>query len=297
MEPQSKTSPAATAIAPVLINEANLCSFRTRLSLLEYVRQIHRRRHFIVLDARTRAFQKNRDYRLGQFWLVVSPLLDSAMYALIFGYILNTGHGVNSFLGYLVLGVSYFAFLTGFINTGAGLVQSSRNMIQSFSFPRASLVLSAGIRCMIDNIAPAIVGVIAAILFQIGEPLHWTAIMIVPIFLLMHIFGIGIMFLTARLTAILLDFRALLTIFNRLWFYGSGVFYSIDRFALPYFLSTAMTHNPAYVFLSAIRGSVLYGQLPSLATWQALVAWSVGTFVVGFVWFWRGEETYINAIR
>jgi len=219
------------------------------------------------------------------------------MYALIFGYILNTGKGVNSFLGYLVLGVSFFSFLTGFVNTGAGLIQSSKNMIQAFSFPIASVVLGAGIRCAIDNIAPAVVGVIAALLFQRNEPIHWTIIFVVPSFLLIHIFGTGLMFFTSRLTAMVLDFRALLNVFNRLWFYGSGVFYSLDRFTLPPTLSLIMRNNPAYIFLQAIRDSVLYGNAPTLETWAILTLWSMGTFCLGFIWFWRGEGSYVNAFK
>jgi len=294
---QTETKVESSNSERIRVNEYELDSFRHRPSLWGYVKELHRRRHFIQLDARTRALQKNRDYKLGQFWLVASPLLDSAMYAFIFGVILNTGDGVDSFLSYLILGVSFFAFISGFLNTGAGLLQGRANMIRSFSFPRASLVLSAGLRNTIDNIVPAIVGVSTALVFQWGTPVHFTIILAIPLFILLHIFGTGIMFCTARLTAILLDFRALISIFNRLWFYGSGVFYAIDRFSLPPIITTIMTHNPAYVFLSAIRNVVIYETIPPINTWAALGAWSFGTLTVGFIWFWRGEESYINVVR
>lgn len=55
-----------------------------------------------------------------------------------------------------------------------------------------------------------------------------------------------------------------------------------------------MMANPAYKFLTAIRECVVYDSVPSWELWAQLAAWSVGLFIIGFIFFWQAEEKYVN---
>lgn len=59
-------------------------------------------------------------------------------------------------------------------------------------------------------------------------------------------------------------------------------------------LHSAMTANPAYIFLQSVRGCVLYSEAPSVQTWSTLLAWTFGTFVAGLVYFWLAEAKYVR---
>ncbi|SES30899.1 ABC transporter permease [Corynebacterium cystitidis] len=279
----------------VLIVEASeLDPVTSRPRLPDYIKQSWDRRHFIWADARSKALKSTKNYRLWRFWLVVNPLLDVALYGFLFGFLLKTSRGVDNFVGFLVLGIIFMRMLTGLVGQGSGLIKASKGMITAFQFPRASLVLSQSIRACIDNLVPALVAIVLALLAQYHMPPSWTLMLVIPLYFLLHLFGAGLMFLAARATAVIPDLQALIRVGTQAWFFLSGVMYSVERFASDPIIYTAMSLNPAYQLLTAIRDATIYATVPTLSTWLVLCAWSFGTFAVGFIYFWRAEERYVR---
>lgn len=287
--------PELPDVKPTFIVKTNgLQSLQTRPGLAEYFRQLWDRRAFIWADARLKALRTTKDYRLWRTWLVLQPLLDVAFYAFLFGVILKTSRGIDNFVGFLILGVIFMRMIVGLMNQGTMLIRNSAAMIRTFTFPRASLALSQTLRSMLDNILPAILAVLMALAGQGFKPLSWSVLLVVPLFILIHVFGCGLTLIVARLTAVIPDSRALINFFAQAWFFLSGVMFSIDRFVNHQFLHEIMTANPAYQFLTAIRGSVLYESPPALGDFATLIAWSFGTFLVGVIYFWQAEARYVR---
>ena len=112
------------------------------------------------------------------------------------------------------------------------------------------------------------------------------------VFLLQLSFNTGVILYAARLTNALPDLRMVIGFSSRLWMYGSGVMYSIDRFVTHPQLLAAMELNPAYCVLEISRDLLLYGTVPDIKLWLTLTAWAVVTPVLGFLYFWQGEEDY-----
>ena len=289
-----------TAAAAVLndslkvIDSTGLRPLNTRPSLPSYIKALWGRRHFIVADARGRSFETQRDMVLGKLWLVLSPLLEAAMYGLLFGLLLRTSRGIENFVGFLVIGVIFFGFLQRGLTAGSGMIRESRAMIAAFPFPRAAIPVARVTRQFMDNSLPALVATIVALAFQWGKPPGWQLFLVIPLYVLIHIFALGLMLIMARVTAFAPDLRALTPVVGRAWFYVSGVFFSIERFATNPTIQDIMVANPAYQFLQSLRGVVLYQETPSSDTWLTLVAWSFGLLFVGLLYFWQAEERYIN---
>lgn len=274
------------------LDDSNLRRLNVRPSLLRYIRQLWGRRHFIAADATGKSFDSQRDMFLGKAWLVLSPLLDAGMYGLLFGLLLRTSRGIENFIGYLVIGVIFFGYMRSGLSDGTNLIKSSQSMISAFMFPRAALVLSQAARNFISGLVPALVAIVVALACQWGNPPTWRLILIIPLYLMMHVFSTGIMFIVARLCAFIPDLRALINVAARAWFFTSGVFFSIERWATVPVVQDIMVANPAYQFLQAVRGAVIYAEAPSLQTWSYLMAWTFGAFSIGLVFFWRAEERY-----
>ncbi len=266
-----------------------------RPTLVGYLASIWERRHFILTDARYRAFRTTQDYRLWRFWLVASPLLDAVMYGVIFGLLLKTSRGIDNFVGYLVLGITFFSLLTSLVNSGTNLIQFSQNLIKAFAFPKATLVFSQALRYGIDTLPAAIVGVVFAMALQIDEGMHISTLSVIAIYCLIVLFGCGVMFFVAKLTFFIPDLKVIINMGIRGWFFASGIFFSIDRFATDPMVYQILTINPAHVFLEAIRQSVLYGNWPSWPEWGQMVGWSFGSLCIGLVYFWMSEHKYAEA--
>lgn len=265
-----------------------------RPSFGEYLSKLWQRRHFIKAEARAKAFQTSRDMKLGKAWLIISPLLESALYGAMFGLLLQTNRGIENFVGFVIIGMTFFQVLSKQLNAGIDLVIKNGNLIRSFMFPRASIVFSQGLRLFYDTIPPMLVAILFALAMQWDKPLNWTIILAIPIFLLGHLFGIGMMFIVGRLTAFQPDFQMPITIVQRAWFYASGIFFAVDQMAPNEFIRQVVIHNPGFIFLKAMRDVVMYGNVPDIKAWSMMIGWGLITFAVGMIYFWRAEARYVT---
>lgn len=278
----------------IIVDGEGLSSLEARPRLRLYLSQLWQRRFYIFAEARSRAFQSTRNYRLWRMWLIVEPMLNAVVYGFLFGFLFKASHDVENFIGFLFLGLTFMKMINGMITGGPGLISSNRSMIRAFSFPRASIPISYSLRSMLDNILPAVVALIVAFGLQWGTYPRWTLILIIPIFLLLHVFGCGLVMIFARLSAEVPDVRPLIGVLAQALFFLSGVMYSVERFADVPVVYDIMSNNPCYIFLTAVRDVSIYGSLPSADTWIHLLSWSIGTFVFGFIYFWRAEEKYVR---
>lgn len=276
----------------VLLEDGRLHQLVARPSLGTYLQQTWSRRHFIFAQARTSAFSSGRDRYLGSLWVILDPIFQVSVYALIFGVIMKTDRGMDNFIGFLTLGVVFFRVATSGLSIGSGLINSSRGIITSFKFPRISVVLSSQLKEFLDNILPVILAIIIAVLFQMEEPIHPTILLVIPLLLLLELFNFGVACIVARATAFVPDLKSFVSVLKRGLFFISGVFFSISRFETHPTISAIVEANPIYVFLMAVRTCVLDGQVPPLQIWGYLLLWSAGLAIVGLVYFWQAEERY-----
>ena len=100
------------------------------------------RRHFIVAYATARNVSMYTEARLGQLWQVLTPLLNSAVYYLIFGILFKANRGIANYTAYLVTGVFIFAFTERSIVVGSTVMRANMTLIRALHFPRACLPLA-----------------------------------------------------------------------------------------------------------------------------------------------------------
>lgn len=279
---------------PTYFNRADFFSLRSRPTFKVYLTQLWERRHFIRAEARSTAFKNSKEMLLGRAWLVLQPILDICIYAFIFGVILRTSRNIDNFLGYLTIGVIFFALISKPLNSATTLIKSAKGMISSFAFPKAALAFSLIYRQMIDGLIPALVALALAFAFQWPKYPTLTLLLIVPLYFLLHIFVLGGVLIIARLTAFIPDLKALVAVLTRGLFFTSGIFFSIERFDGSPVVQTIMELNPAFVFLQVARRVSIYQSVPSLSEIGYLLVWSMGLLALGLVYFWSAEEKYIN---
>ncbi len=268
-----------------------------RPKLRDYVSQLWDRRHFIMADSRAKAFGTTRGTVLGRVWLILNPFLDAAVYWVIFGLLLGTSRGVENFIGYLVVGVNFFPMLQKGLSAGGSIIPGSKNVMRAFSFPRASVVFSWGIRNLLDFLPTYLATLVFLVVVPQADGTHilpsLSWILSVPALLLGWLFGLGLAFLTASLTARAPDLKFIWPLIGRFWFYGSGVFFNIERIQDSHSeVYQIFTANPGHEFLWVLREILVYNRVPSPGHWAYLAAWALGMMILGFVVFWSHEESY-----
>jgi teichoic acid transport system permease protein len=232
----------------------------------------------------------NSKNRLGRWWIVLMPTLQAAVYGLIFGVLLG-GSRPENFIPYLFTGVFLFSFLQGSFASGATSVTGNIGLVRSLSFPRILLPTNAVIQ-QIFSLVPQ-VGLLIATLLLFQQQITWNWLFLIPILILMVLFGFGLATISARLTVHVQDLNKLIPFITRIVFYVSGIFFSMDKVLGAYPVALQIANlNPVYVYISLARGAVVEGYSMDANMWFAAVAWALSMFTVGIWFFWKAEERY-----
>ncbi|HUZ27364.1 MAG TPA: ABC transporter permease [Streptosporangiaceae bacterium] len=303
-----------------------------RPPVLTYLRQLWNRWSFIMAFATARNIAMYTEARLGQLWQVLTPLLNVAVYWLIFGVILNTSKGIPDFISFLVVGVFVFNFTQrAFISTST-VITNSLPLIRALQFPRAALPL-AYVIIELQQMFLSMAVLIVIILVK-GEPITWYWLLAIPALLLQTIFNVGVGMFVARLGSTVNDFSQLLPFLLRTWMYLSGVLFSVMTLSQSAFgkahheLVAILQINPAAIYITLVRNAMLLSQrlsapgskptnarichkwpgtpkdphyyasayCPAVINpnhlWYYAIGWAVVALIIGFFFFWRAEAKY-----
>lgn len=265
-----------------------------RLPLDEYTRRLWHRRWFVAAySAASNAVGYEGNF-LGQAWQLLTPLLNIGVYYLIFGLLLHTNRGVPNYIAFLSIGVFVFSFCTTTLVSGARAVTGNLGLVRALQFPRAVLPVSTTVVALLRLLYSLMV--LIPIVLISGAPLSSRWLELVPAIALQALFCLGLAFVVARIGARVPDTTEVLPFVSRMWMYTSGVMYSVQVFTRGHsgLVSSALTLNPGYVYMSLARHALLVGNPAPLTMWLTAIAWSVGALAMGYLYFWRGEEEYGN---
>jgi teichoic acid transport system permease protein len=266
------------------------------------------------------------DARLGQVWQVLTPLLNCAVYYLIFGILFKANRGVEHYIPYLVIGVFIFTFTERSILVGSRVMHNNLSLIRALQFPRASLPLAY----VIVELQQLMLSMVVMVIIVLGyhEPLTWYWFLAIPVLLLQTLFNIGAGLIIARIGAELNDVSQLVPFLTRVWRYFCGVMYSIATLpaTLPLWSKEVLQLNPAAVYISLMRLAIMRSQRINAAgaepynantcatffkhlslyhdqaychpevtitqLWAAGAGWAVLALAIGIIYFWRAEARY-----
>ncbi|NUO98909.1 MAG: ABC transporter permease [Nonomuraea sp.] len=266
-----------------------------------YLRQLWERRHFILTYATSRNVSKYSSSALGQLWQVLTPLLNAAIYYVMFGVVLGGKNGIENYPAFLLTGMFVFTYTQRVVTAGAKSISGNLSMIRALHFPRASLPLAYTIQ-ELQQLAISM-GVLLAIVMATNEWPTWFWLMIPVVLALQTMFNIGASLVIARLGAQMRDLNQLLPFITRTWLYASGVFFSIqDKVVgsakLPQWVADVMYLNPTASYIEWMRDILIKtyhpenGHNPPMMVVLSCVFWAVFALGFGFWYFWRSEERY-----
>src|SRR5690606_13728528 len=121
----------------------------TRPALSSYIQQVWQRRTVVYVLAQSRIQAKHQANRLGYLWLILTPLIDAAVYGTVFG-MLQGANRPDHFVQFLIIGVFFFRVHTDCVSTGARSIINNQSLVQSLSFPRVVLPLATALEHFIN---------------------------------------------------------------------------------------------------------------------------------------------------
>jgi teichoic acid transport system permease protein len=284
------------ALSPAVLAAAHgLAVSGARPPIAEYTRRLWGRRHFIAALATAKQRALYTQARLGQLWQLLTPLLNAAVYFLVFGALLGAAHGVPDYIPFLCTGVFVFTFTQSAALAGTRSLTADLGLVRALHFPRAALPLAA-VLAQLQQLLLSL-GVLALVLVADGVPLTARWLLAVPALALQTTFNCGLALTLARIGARTTDFAQVLPFLLRTWMYLSGIFYDLSRITggAPHALLRLLDVNPALIYVSLVRyaliDTVTRAQVPPYG-WPLALIWATVAAVAGYAFFWSSEEEY-----
>ncbi|SNT14282.1 teichoic acid transport system permease protein [Micrococcales bacterium KH10] len=270
-----------------------------RPALLPYIREIVRWLPFTVMLGTSRAASKNRNSYLGQIWSFLNPILNSLVYVLVFGLLLDVSRGVDNVIGFIVVGTFMYRSFNDVVQNGGRSIRRNQNLVKSLPFPRAVMPIAAAVSEAVMLLPELLVMLIiikvsSAIPNMTPVIWDWTLILLIPAVILLYIFSLGVAFMVARVISFIPDLGNLLPFCLRLLMYTSGAIFPVSRYFSNETIQNILSYQPVAVMLDLVRQVTLSeSTIPfTWSHWLWATGWAVSFFTIGLVIFWRAEARY-----
>jgi teichoic acid transport system permease protein len=270
------------------LEDAGLRDVHIPSGLRPYVAAMWSRRSYVWYVARSTLREKQMNSVLGNIWHLLNPLLQIAVYYVIFGVVLEVDRGVDNFITFLAIGTLAFTFCQRSTLSGASSIVKNLGLIRAVEFPRAVLPFTSTLTETLSMLPSfLVIGVVAVVTGETPSP-RW--LLLIPVMGVLAIFNLGAALYAARATSVVRDVQQILPFVFRILLYASGVLFSAAEYAEGSY-RWFFTLNPVYAFLTIARWTILGSDVsPSLLLSAGI--WTVVLTVTGFLWFRAGEASY-----
>jgi ABC-type polysaccharide/polyol phosphate export permease len=242
---------------------------------IDLFRQIYYNRN-VIYELTKRDFRSNYiTNALGMTWAILEPLAMMLILYIVFTY-LRAGKPISNipFSLYLLTGLIIYDFFNKTINTATRSIKDFSFLIRKVKFRIAILpMVKISSEVLIHLI---ILGIVMVILLLSKVPLTIGWLQVFYYFFASIVLLIGISWFTASLSLFVPDIKYIITIFMRVLFFFTPIFWSSDKVTGKFKILLEL--NPLYYLVTGYRDSLLF----NIPFWekpeQTLIYWGV-TFI------------------
>lgn len=261
--------------------------FRAGLPPLgRYWKSLFSRRTFISEYSRSELREQHYDSAFGQLWLVLNPLLLSAVYFLLIVII----RGSSDSMRYAHLTATLFLFylVANSLTGGVKSITAGQRLILNTAFPRIMLPISAVV-IAIFKFLPTL-AVFLVIRTILGLPFSWQMLWAIPVLLITMLLALGLAITISCINVYFRDIASFLPYMTRTLLYLSPILYEASD--LKPQLRTLEIFNPLFPILDSWSRALVHGQVPLASHMIIGFGWAVGVFLIGTYFFLSREREF-----
>jgi lipopolysaccharide transport system permease protein len=223
---------------------------------------------------------------LGVLWWVLDPLINMAVYYLVFGVFM--GQRQEGFVPFLLVGIVMWRFFESGMKQGSRAILSSSGLVTQVAFHKVVFTFSSMLTQTIQMFFSLIPLALILIIYGV-HPSPQLALFPVVLFVeLLLIMGLAMPM--AALLPLAPDLGNLQDNFLRLLFYFSGIFYTIAH--VPANIQPFFWLNPMAWIIHAQRQCLLDGETPDFKVLGLIVCLSLCGIYLGAWITWKLDQIY-----
>ena len=255
------------------------------------IRELYAYREMIFSLVRRNLKGRYKGSFLGFFWTFLNPLLQLAVYTMVFSVILRNGR--EDYYLFLFVALVPWIFCSSCASSGVSCIWQQQDMVKKIYFPREVLPLSFVISNFVNMVLSILV--VLVVLVVSGKGLNFQALLYLPLIMAVEfLLCLGITLILSGLDIYFRDLEYLMGIFTMAWQFLTPIMYGIDQVPEKYLPIFYL--NPMTPVINAYRDILYFKQPPELQTLGSAVAAGVLLCVLGFLVFGRLKRRFAEAM-
>ena len=261
--------------------------FRAGLPPLKrYWKSLWGRRTFISEYSRSELREQHFDSVFGQLWLVLNPLLLSAVYYLLI--VIIQGKSDSTRYAHLTATLFLFYLIANSLTGGVKSITAGQRLILNTAFPRIMLPISAVVIAIFKFLPTLIVFIV--IRAFVGLTFTWEMLWAVPILGISILLALGLAITISCINVYFRDIASFLPYMTRTLLYLSPILYEAS--SLKSNIRALEVFNPLFPILDSWSRTMVHGQVPQTSSVLQGLAWAVGIFIIGSYFFLSREREF-----
>lgn len=253
-------------------------------------KNIYQYRELLKTNIKKEIRGKYKHSFLGVLWSYLNPLLQLAVYAIIFPIILKTPQ--ENYVIFLCAALIPWTYFSTVVTQSTGIIISNANIIQKVYFPREilpiSLVSSATVNFLISTV------IIIVFMYVFGMHLTWHIVFYPVILIIQYILSLGFSFVISSTTVFLRDLEHLIGVAMMMLFYATPIAYSSQT--IPAEFKTIMYLNPMAHLIDAYRAIFYYQQVPDLKSLGIVFIVAIIACILGYKIFAKLQKKFAEEL-
>ena len=227
---------------------------------------------------------------LGVLWSFVNPLLQIAVYAIVFPLIMRSN--IEHYTVFMVCGLIPWQYFSTVLNRSSFVMIENGNIIKKVYFPREILPLSVVTSETINFFISTIIIICFTLAYGMGLTRY---VLLYPLVLLVqYVLLLGIALIVSSVTVYFRDLQHFIGVLLQLFFYATPIVYSLET--IPENFRWILKLNPMTYIIEGFRDIFYYQQMPDLKMLGIILIVGILLCVVGYLIFNKLQKKFAEEL-
>ncbi|WP_122456342.1 ABC transporter permease [Pseudomonas viridiflava] len=264
--------------------------------MLELFRSLWGYRGFVFSSIRNEFSARFARSRLGGLWMIINPLAQVAIYALVLSNVLAAKlPGIDNkyaYAVYLMAGMLAWSLFSEVIGRCLTLFIDQGNLMKKMRFPRITLPVIVAGSCILNYLL--LFGAILLVFAALGQWPHWQMLWLIPLTVVLMALAVGLGLILGVLNVFVRDVGQVIPILLQVWFWFTPIVYPLN--IIPEQFKSVMAFNPMFPLVSAYHDVLVYGRSPDIQSLLVSAAVALCLMLLGLFMFRRAAPEMVDVL-
>lgn len=257
---------------------------------MEVFKELYRYRELLKTSVKKEVRGKYKNSFFGILWSFFNPLLQIAVYAVIFPLIMK--NNIDNYVVFLCVGLIPWTFFTTATVQSAATFLANGNIVKKVYFPREILPISVVCGTLVNFVISTLIIIAISLIYGMG--LSWYFLLYPIIVFIQFVFQLGISLIISAITVYFRDIEHFIGIAIQVLFYATPIVY--DAATIPANFQFIMKLNPMAHIINAYRSIFYYHRSPDWTSLGIMLLISLVIIFVGYAIFKKLQKRFAEEL-